>query len=84
MMNKVLTAEEAAARYDLPAERIGDYVLFAAEDCAFAEMETVRLCTEDSRTHGSLYEREIPLIAIGPAAAPEAYSSNQDIVRNLG
>ena len=78
-----LTAEKAAAEYDLPAELIGDYVLFAAEDCAFAEMETARLYTEDSRTHGSLYEREIPLIAINPATAPDAYRSNRDIVRNL-
>ena len=80
----ILTAEEAARQYDLPLELIGDYVLFAAEDCAFAEMETERLFTEDSRTHGSLYEQRIPLIAINPAQPREKYAQNRDIVRNLG
>ena len=79
----VLSSSEAAKQYDLPLDRIGDYVLFAAEDCAFGEMDRTRVYTDDSRTHGSLFEREIPLIAINPAAPEDRYEHNWDIVRNL-
>lgn len=34
------------------------------EDFAFAEIKGIYLNTKDVRTHGSLYEREIPLAAI--------------------
>ena len=62
---------------------IRDFVLFSAEGCAFGEVEGEILHTEASRTHGSLYEREIPLIAIHPAAGAEAYAYNKDIAAHL-
>lgn len=80
----VQTAAEAAASYHLPAGQIGDYVLYAAPDCAFGELESGEILhTDASRTHGSRYEREIPLAAIHPAAGPECYQYHLDIVRNL-
>ncbi len=39
--------------------------------------------TDESCTHGSLYEREIPLAAINPAAPAEEYRYHMDIVRHL-
>lgn len=74
---------EAAEAYHLPEGQIGDFVLFSAEGCAFGEVEGEILHTEASRTHGSLYEREIPLIAIHPAAGAEAYAYNKDIAAHL-
>ena len=82
-VEKVLTAREAAEAYHLPEGQIGDFVLFSAEGCAFGEVEGEVLHTEASRTHGSLYEREIPLIAIHPAAGAEAYAYNKDIAAHL-
>lgn len=82
-IESVLPAEKAAQMYDLPEDLIGDHVLFAADDCAFGEMEQARLYTDDSRTHGSLYERRIPLIAVNPPKPAEHYTHNWDIVRNL-
>lgn len=82
-IESVLPAEKAARIFDLPQELIGDHVLFAADDCAFGEMDKSRVYTDDSRTHGSLFEREIPLIAINPSASPDDYTHNWDIVRNL-
>lgn len=79
-IEKVLSAAEAAEEYRLPEEAIGDYVMFAAEGCAFGEVEGERLVTSDVRTHGSLYERDIPLIAINPEAPAEKYEYNKDIV----
>lgn len=35
--------------------------------------------TDASRTHGSLYEQEVPLLAIHPAAPEEFYQYSKDI-----
>lgn len=79
----VLTAGQAAELYHLPVSQIGDYVLLAAEGCAFGEVEGESLNTLESRTHGSLYEREIPLVAVHPAAPAGQYSWNKDIAVRL-
>ncbi len=79
----VLTKEEAAERYHLPIDQIGDFVLFSAKDYAFGEIAGELLHTNDSRTHGSLYEREIPLIAINPIKESKQYNFSMDIVKYL-
>lgn len=82
-VEQVLPAKEAAALYHLPEDEIGDYVAFAAQDHAFGEAEDFVLHTDQVRTHGSLYERTVPLIAINSAAAADAYQYSKDIVRYL-
>ena len=52
-------SKQAAVEYYLPPDKIGDFVLLAGEDIAFGEVGCESIHTEDSRTHGSLYEREI-------------------------
>lgn len=79
----ICTKEEAAERFDLPVDGIGDYVVFAAEDCAFGEIAGEELTTERARTHGSLHEREVPLIAVNAREAPEQYRYSRDIVKNI-
>lgn len=78
-IEKIMTSAEAAKAYLLPENNIGDYVLFAAKGCAFGEVEGERLSTDTVRTHGSLYERRIPLIAIHPLADEENYHYSKDI-----
>lgn len=82
-VEKILTKEEAAREYYLPVNEIGDYVLFASEKCAFGECETETLYTENSRTHGSLYEREVPLITINSEKSESEYKYSKDIVTYL-
>lgn len=82
-IEQVLPAKEAAEQYSLPEQEIGDYVAFAAKDCAFGEVEGTILHTDQVRTHGSLYEREVPLIAINSAAPASEYRYSRDIVRRL-
>ena len=82
-VEQVLPKEEAAEIYHLPAGRIGDYVLFSGKDSAFGEVEGECLTTDASRTHGSLHERDIPLVALNPAASEEKYLYNKDIVARL-
>lgn len=79
----VLTSEEAAVRYHLPVGEIGDYVVFAARDCAFGEFEGSLLKTDDVRTHGSLEERLVPLAAINPIVGAGKYEYSKDIAANL-
>ena len=78
-VEKIMTAAEAARAYHLPEDSIGDYVLFAAQGCAFGEVEGERLETDAVRTHGSLYERRIPLVALNPLAPEESYHYSKDI-----
>jgi len=79
----VYTKEEAAKQFDLPIDNIGDYVVFAAEDCAFGDLLGEELTTDHVRTHGSLHEREIPFIAVNAKDAPEKYRYSRDIVKNI-
>lgn len=82
-IEQILSAKEAAEQYSLPEKEIGDYVVFAANGCAFGEVEGTILYTDQVRTHGSLYERDVPLIAINSAAASSEYVYSRDIVRHL-
>ena len=78
-IEKIMTSTEAAKEFNLPESEIGDYVLLAAEGCAFGEVSGERLKTDQVRTHGSLYEREIPLLAINPLAPKNNYEYSKDI-----
>ena len=82
-IEQILTSEEAARLYHLPLEQIGDYVLLTEKDSAFGECEGDIIYTEKSRTHGSLYEREVPLIAINPDKSAESYIYSKDIAAYL-
>lgn len=82
-IEQVLEKEEAAEIYHLPVEQIGDYVLLTEKDSAFGEHERDVLYTEASRTHGSLYEREVPLIAINPEKKESDYTYSKDIAAYL-
>ena len=80
----VMTNKEAAEKMHLPLQGIGDYVIFTAPDCAFGELDgAATLTTDASRTHGSLYEQEVPLLAIHPAASAEIYQYSKDIAAVL-
>ena len=80
----VMTNKEAAEKLHLPLQGIGDYVIFTAPDCAFGELGgAVTLVTDASRTHGSQYEQEVPLLAIHPAAPGEVYRYSKDVAAVL-
>lgn len=79
----ILTNEEATTLYHLPADKIGDYVLLTNKDSAFGECEQDIIYTQNSRTHGSFYEREVPLIAINPEKVKSKYIYSMDIAKYL-
>lgn len=83
LVEQILTNEEAVELYHLPLEKIGDYVLLSGESIAFGETEGEFINTDESRTHGSLYEREIPLIAINPEKTADGYEYHKDVTTYL-
>ena len=83
LVERVLDSKQAAVEFYLPADKIGDFVLLAGEDVAFGEVEGESIHTDGSRTHGSLYERRIPLIAIRAEQRAERYRYHKDIAAHL-
>ena len=82
-IDMVCTKEEANRKFNLPVDKIGDYIVLAADGCAFGDIQDEELITENVRTHGSLQEREIPLIAVNAKEVPEKYRYSRDIVKIL-
>ncbi|MGH7484110.1 MAG: alkaline phosphatase family protein, partial [bacterium] len=82
----VLTRGEAAKRYRLMASRIGDLVVLGDRDTVFGEPngEWEALAPE-YRSHGSLYERDVPLLIYNAQAklSPEEFRYNLDLARWL-
>ncbi len=69
-IDEVLDAPEAALRYRLPVDRIGDLVVLGDRDTMFGDLEDRELETlRDYRAHGSVYERTVPLWIHGFAGA---------------
>ncbi len=72
----VLTREQAAERFELPADRIGDIVLTSTADTAIgtsAGRHDLAALTEPLRSHGGLAEQRVPFIvnrAVDLAEAP--------------
>jgi phosphonoacetate hydrolase len=83
VVDSVYSRYEAVERFRLPGDRIGDLFVLASQDVAFGEQAEVELkgC---GRSHGSLYEVDVPIIAYHPTLPCQDYSYNLDVVRNLG
>ena len=73
----VLTREEAVARFELPADRIGDLVLISTENLTLgtsAHRHDLAALNEPLRSHGGLTEQEVPFIVnrvLDLGAAPD-------------
>lgn len=83
----VLPRAEAAARFRLMPERVGELVVLPDRDTVFGDLgQAEERLAPDYRNHGSLHEQEIPLLAHGPAAAAlasEPLEYNLDLTRRL-
>jgi len=65
-----LVREEAAARWELPADREGDIAVIGRRGCAIgsraAEHDLRQLAGERLRSHGSLHEQPVPFLVSRP------------------
>lgn len=87
-VEQVLTRAEAAKQFNLLADRIGDLVVLGDKDTVFGELVDVdmELLPDTYRTHGSIYEMEVPLIVHnfhGVIPSADKFSFNLHISRNL-
>jgi phosphonoacetate hydrolase len=78
-VERALTAEEAAREYHLPADRLGDYLILGDKDTVFGEASEEVVTDVTIRSHGSLNEREVPLIV--QAGDSEGPVENKDMAR---
>jgi phosphonoacetate hydrolase len=84
----VLRREEAASRFHLNPDRIGDLVALGDPDTVFGELPTGSESEQlpaEYRTHGSLYEQKVPLFAFNNGDYPYATqpSHNKDLLAPL-
>jgi phosphonoacetate hydrolase len=83
-VESVLPRSEAATRHRLMPERIGDLVVIGDRDTVYGDLpgEREREQLEDGyRSHGSLYERAVPLIEYNaPAPRSEPPSANAELL----
>ncbi len=69
-----LTAQDACARFELPADRIGDVVVVSTRHKVLGtarEKHDLSGLTEPLRSHGGLTEQVVPMIANRRIAVPE-------------
>ena len=71
----VLTRDEAARRWELPPDRIGDVVLVSTENMTIgtsADRHDLSGLTEPLRSHGGLTEQQVPFIVNRRIDLPQA------------
>jgi phosphonoacetate hydrolase len=85
-VEQVLSRAEAAREYNLRPDRIGDLAVFADRDTVFGDLdEETETLLPTYRSHGSSYERDVPLFVYNAAGAPAAdfFEHNFDVARWL-
>jgi phosphonoacetate hydrolase len=80
-VEEVHTREQAAARFCLMAQRIGDLLVLADIDTVFGTFEVVRVPVQ-LRSHGSRHEAAVPILAHGPQIGAD-YERNYDLTAKL-
>jgi phosphonoacetate hydrolase len=84
-VEEVLDREEASTRFRLMASRIGDLVVLPDRHTVFGEIpEEVEILAPTYRSHGSLYEMDIPLVLHHPerdSLNTEKIQVNLDLTR---
>src|SRR5499426_2215081 len=83
----VLRRHEAATRFGLMPERIGELVVIGDRDTVFGELTSPMEDLERGyRSHGSLHESDIPLVIYNSKVElppTERFTANLDLTRNI-
>jgi phosphonoacetate hydrolase len=81
----VLRRAEAARRFRLKADRIGDLVVIGDRETVFGELDAEsETLPADYRSHGSLHEREVPLLIWNYRGDLDpSVTANADLLRPL-
>lgn len=71
----VLTKDEAARRFELPPDRLGDLIVVSSKHKVLgtsAARHDLSGLTEPLRSHGGISEQKVPLISNRPMATPDS------------
>ncbi len=79
-VDEALPREEAAQRFRLMSDRIGDIVALGSPDVVFGDPKEVAL-PPNLRSHGSLHEQRVPIIGYGGAFDGFPFLENRDLGR---
>jgi phosphonoacetate hydrolase len=83
----VLPRRDAAAKFGLMPERIGELAVFGDADTVFGELDgPMEELEAGYRSHGSLHESEIPLVIYNSSVrlpSFEAFTANLDLTRHI-
>ena len=79
-IDEALPREEAAQRFHLMSDRIGDIVVLGSRDVVFGDSGEVTL-PQNLRSHGSLHEQQVPIIGYGGAFDGFPFLENRDLGR---
>jgi phosphonoacetate hydrolase len=85
-VESVITREEAVTTFGLYGPRIGDLCVFGDRNTVFGELEQASSELPGTyRSHGSMYELDIPLFVFNAAGAPPSsyFKHNVDLTRWL-
>jgi phosphonoacetate hydrolase len=86
-VESVLPRREAAEKFHLMAERIGELAVFGDAETVFGELSgPTEQLEQGYRSHGSLHESDIPLIIYNSSLdlpEPGAFTANLDLTRHL-
>ena len=77
-VEEALSREEAARRFKLMPERIGDIMALGAHDIVFGDPSEVDLPNK-LRSHGSTYELDVPVIVYGPGLDIANFTENRSL-----
>ena len=81
-VEEALPREEAAVRFRLCDERIGDIVVTGEKDVVFGDPREVQM-PPTLRSHGSTYELRVPLIGYNDDFSGFSFGENRDIGRYI-
>ena len=79
-VDEALSREEAAQRFRLMGERIGDIMVLGSPGVVFGNPDEVEL-PPNLRSHGSLYEQDVPIIGCGGSYDGFSFLENVDVGR---
>jgi phosphonoacetate hydrolase len=81
-VEQILANQEAASRFFLKPDRIGDLFVLAKKDWVIGDLDTVEQDVK-IRSHGSLHETTVPIICYGRKVNGADYEYNFDITRRF-
>ncbi|HEV2687515.1 MAG TPA: alkaline phosphatase family protein [Bryobacteraceae bacterium] len=81
-IEQVLSNQQAASRFQLKSDRIGDLLALAKKDWVVGDLDVVE---EDVkiRSHGSLHESTVPILCYGRKVNGADYEYNLDVTRKF-